>query len=60
MLELKQKEIYKYTHSDPPLQKKLLEASGMVLQVTFFSISQSDSIKKISSHEEKKLDVKLN
>jgi len=29
------------------------------LQVTFFGISQSDCIKN-SSHEEKKLDVKLN
>ena len=39
--------------------KKLLEASGMVfrfrsLQVTFFGISQSDCLKKISSREEKK------
>jgi len=44
--------------------KKLLEASGMVfrfhsLQVTFFGFSQSDFIKKNSSHE-KKLVVKLN
>jgi len=43
----------------------MLEASGMVfqfhsLQVTFFGVSQSDCIKKISSREEKKLDVKLN
>jgi len=46
--------------------KKLLEASGMVfrfhsLQVTFFGISQSDCMKKISSHGEKKTrcEVKL-